>query len=85
MEELSDKLKVERGPEGIFGKTHDQLMELRRHPQKRILNKENSKTIGYSKFDSTTKKFKFVYSPRYRLIRVINKTRSTIQNYFSKN
>jgi len=71
--------------ERMMGATHDELMELGRHPHKKILNEKNSKTIGHFKYDFKNQTEKFVYTPKYKLIRFINKTHSTIQNYFSKN
>ena len=71
--------------ERMMGATHDELMEIGRHPQKKILNEKNSKKIGYFKHNSKGQIERFVYTPKYKLIRFINKTHSTIQNYFSKN
>jgi len=85
MEELSDRLKASRRFETMMGKTHDELMELGRQPQQQILNKKNSKILGHFKYNFKTQTEKFVYAPRYRLIRFVNQTRSRVYNYFSKN
>ncbi len=83
--ELSDSFERFRGIERLLGKTHDELMELGRNPQRPILNKKNSKKIGYSIYNPQDKTIKFVYLPKYRLIRFINRTHSKLRNYFSKN
>jgi len=47
-------------------------------------NKKRRK-IGHFVYDFKNQTEKFIYTPKYKLIRFMNKSLSTIQNYFNKN
>ena len=55
--------------------------------QRMFVKPKNKKgrIIGHFKYNFKTQTEKFVYAPRYRLIRFVNQTRSRVYNYFSKN
>jgi len=48
-------------------------------------NEKKARIIGHFVYDFNKGTEKFIYTPKYKLIRFMNQSLSTIQNYFSKN
>ncbi|MGY4884532.1 MAG: hypothetical protein ACP5NZ_03055 [Nanobdellota archaeon] len=66
-EELSDRLRISMKFERMMGHTHEELMEIGRHPDEApILNKNNSKTIGYFTYDHNNKKITYTPAKEYK-------------------
>jgi len=66
-EELSDRLRISMKFERLIGHSHDELMEIgRNHRQAPILNEDNSKIIGYFKYDHKNKKIKYTPTKEYK-------------------
>ena len=64
---MSDISRITRKFERMMGHTHDELMEIGRHPhQAPILNEKNSKTIGYFTYDHNNKKIKYTPVEDYK-------------------
>ena len=81
---ISNITEVREDTKGALVDEVQRSMEI--HSQKSFVKPENKKgrIIGYSIYNPQDKTIKFVYTPKYRLIRFINRTHSRIKNYFSK-
>lgn len=63
---MSDISRIIMKFERMMGHSHEELMEIGRHPtQRQILNEENSKTIGYFTYDHNNKKIKYTPVKKY--------------------